>query len=124
MKLKVIEFDGGNHRKVVTDTGVEVGIFYLDASGFYYWEHSGYGYFASNTLREIADLLDEINKPYNKQVEEYFEKPQIFCKDNVTTCIYFNEGKCEKEPDECRSQSTNSDFLVDEFTGIIYPKEK
>lgn len=29
---------------------------------------------------------------------------QLFCGRNVTTCIYFDEGKCKNEPFECRDQ--------------------
>lgn len=29
---------------------------------------------------------------------------QLFCGRNVTTCIYFDEGKCKHEPFECRDQ--------------------
>lgn len=29
---------------------------------------------------------------------------QLFCGRNVTTCIYFDEGKCTHEPYECRDQ--------------------
>lgn len=29
---------------------------------------------------------------------------QLFCRRNVTTCIYFDEGKCKHEPYECRDQ--------------------
>lgn len=29
---------------------------------------------------------------------------QLFCGRNITTCIYFDEGKCKNEPSECRDQ--------------------
>ena len=37
-------------------------------------------------------------------VIQYSER--LFCGENVTTCIYFDEGKCKHEPSECRYQVT------------------
>lgn len=96
MKLKAVEFDGSNHRKVVTETGKEIGLFYLDCDGSYYFE-SGLGMHSSYNLRQIADLLDEINKPFEQETIEFFKN--IENKEEIT------------------------DFTIDEFTGIIYPKE-
>ena len=98
MKLRAVEFDGSNHRRVITETGVNIGMFYLDVDGSYYYEsREGGGYFGAHTLRDIANLLDEINVPYDEQVKEYFRKER---------------------------QNEEKDYLVDEFTGIPYPKEK
>ena len=73
MKLRAVEFDGSNHRRVITETGVNIGMFYLDVDGSYYYEsREGGGYFGAHTLRDIANLLDEINVPYDEQVKEYF----------------------------------------------------
>lgn len=94
MNYKIVEFDGSSHRKVLTETGKEIGIFFLDVSGFYYWEQTCSGYFEAHTLRDITALLDEINKPYKKHLDEFFKKEQ------------------EKE----------KDYIIDEYTGITYPK--
>jgi hypothetical protein len=71
MKLVIQEMEGSRHKKVVTDTGVKLGLFYLDISGFYYFDpYEDRGLFAAHSLRDIANLLDEINEPYNKQINE------------------------------------------------------
>jgi hypothetical protein len=64
---------------VQTITGKEIGSFQLDSNGFYYfWEKSDLnGCWSAYTLREIADKLDEVNKPFDDSVKEYFEKERI-----------------------------------------------
>lgn len=94
MNYKIVEFDGSSHRKVLTETGVEIGLFYLDPSGFYCYEPTRSGVYPAYVLRDIAALLDEINKPYKKHLDEFFKKEQ------------------EKE----------KDYIIDEYTGITYPK--
>ena len=99
MKLRAVEFDGSNHKRVLTETGVNIGMLYLDVDGSYYYEpREGGGYFGANNLRDIANLLDEINAPFDRVVKEFFDKER------------------EKEYGE-------ADFLVDEFTGVVYPKK-
>ncbi len=45
----------------------------LDVSGFYYVEFIGKGWFEPYTLRQIADLVDELNSDFEKSLKEYFE---------------------------------------------------
>lgn len=100
MKLKAIKrIEDSPHWWVVTETGQLVGYLQLQDDGFYQWEHSGKGYFTSYHLRKIADLLDEVNKPYNKQLDKYFKE--------------------EKKKESYRA----SDHYIDPMTGIVYPKE-
>ena len=44
----------------------------LDVDGFYYYWPDGNGHYAPHHLREIADELDRMNEPWEKQIEEYF----------------------------------------------------
>ena len=46
----------------------EAGI-YQEVDGFYYYDPPGHGSYAAHTLREIADKLDEMNKPWSEQIE-------------------------------------------------------
>lgn len=47
----------------------------LGDDGFYvFWPTTTKGAFAPHNLRQIADLLDEMNEPWRKDIEEYFEK--------------------------------------------------
>ena len=48
--------------------------FRLDIDGYYYFEDvPNSGNWTSYALRQIADKLDEINKPYDDEVNEFFE---------------------------------------------------
>lgn len=71
MKLKLEKLN--KSYSVITNTKRNIGSFQLDSNGFYYfWENSGVsGYWDSHTLREIAFLLDEVNKPYREEFIEY-----------------------------------------------------
>lgn len=46
-----------------------------EVDGYYYWwdNRELMGCTAAWTLRAIADILDEINKPWDDQINEYFE---------------------------------------------------
>ena len=73
---------------VLADNGKEIGSFQLDIDGYYYfWENSELtGCWTGNNLREIAELLDEVNKPFDEQVKEYFTKlkeKQSDCEHNM-----------------------------------------
>lgn len=60
---------------VLTDSDKSLGTFQLDSDGFYYfWEDSQLtGCWGAWGLRKIADLLDEVNKPYRDEINEYFK---------------------------------------------------
>lgn len=46
-----------------------------DESGFYiYWPSPGRGGHTSANLRQIADRLDKLNAPWERQITKYFEK--------------------------------------------------
>ena len=40
--------------------------------GFFYFEPKGTGVLSAHSLRMIADLLDQINAPWEREIEEYF----------------------------------------------------
>ena len=73
MELKLEKLN--NSYSVKTDSGKEIGNFQLDSDGFYYfWEDSQLsGCWAAHTLRELSSLLDEVNKEFNYEVDEYFD---------------------------------------------------
>ena len=74
MEIKLVELGKGFYN-VHTSTDVFLGTFELDTDGFYhYWENKSLdGSWSSHTLRLIADKLDEVNKPYNDSLNEYFK---------------------------------------------------
>ena len=62
--------------RLFSDNGKEIGSFQLDVNGYYYFytDEETLGGWESYSLREIADELDRINKPYEDSIEEYFRK--------------------------------------------------
>lgn len=53
-----------------------LGRFVLDTDGFYDFlidDNNNNGYWSAYQLRAIADKLDEVNKPYNDSLDEYFK---------------------------------------------------
>jgi len=47
---------------------------YMEVCGYYVFRPSNQGFMYEYALREIADYLDELNEPWDKQVKEYFEQ--------------------------------------------------
>lgn len=46
-----------------------------DVDGYYYfWPAEGGGYFNEFTLRVIADHLEELNKPWDDEINKYFDE--------------------------------------------------
>lgn len=53
----------------------ERGDIYIEIDGFYVFSpHTGSGAFTASNLRDVADYLDELNEPWNKTIDEYFER--------------------------------------------------
>ena len=61
---------------VLTSSGKNIGTFELDESGFYnYWRNlKSDGAWQAWLLKAVADKLNEVNKPFNDSVKEYFEE--------------------------------------------------
>lgn len=55
---------------------LEVGKIEMDVDGFFYWwdNEDLHGCSSSWELKEIARHLDELNKPYEDSLNEYFSK--------------------------------------------------
>ena len=64
---------------VLTDSGKTIGSFQLDSDGFYYFYEDSQltGCWGAWELRKIADLLDEVNNPYKKSLDGYFDLEKI-----------------------------------------------
>lgn len=62
--------------KVKTETDKHLGSFQLDSDGSYYFyiTEELEGCWTSQSLREIAEKLDEVNKPFDDEVNKYFAK--------------------------------------------------
>ena len=59
---------------IIHDGKVNVGQALHDIDGFWKYRPSGAGWIESHNLRDIADLLDRLNAPYEKELFEYFDK--------------------------------------------------
>lgn len=51
----------------------KVGLFYLEVDGFWVFNPIGTGYWNEYSLRLIANKLEELNKSWNEQLDEYFQ---------------------------------------------------
>jgi len=53
-----------------------IGNFIMDVDGYYYfvYDTTQNGLWTSYSLRMVADLLDEINKPHEENIKEYFKQ--------------------------------------------------
>ncbi len=58
---------------IIHDGNVSVGQSLHDIDGFWKYRPSGDGWIESHNLRQIADLLDGLNAPYEKELAEYFD---------------------------------------------------
>jgi len=72
--LRTEEINKSNHRVLFGNR--LLGHFIMDVDGFYYFDYvtAPNGLWTSYSLRMVADLLEEMNKPYENNVKEYFEK--------------------------------------------------
>jgi len=50
-----------------------LGYFYTEIDGFWVFKVKQQGYWNEFSLRMIADKLEEMNKPYNEEIELHFE---------------------------------------------------
>ena len=61
--------------KVLYTNGKEMGEFVMDVDGYWkFFPDQGGGYWVGWVLREIADIEDELNSEWDKQIREYFDK--------------------------------------------------
>ena len=70
MKLKLKKLNLSY--KVFTETDIYLGTFQMDCDGFYYfWKDKDlHGAETSYSLRLIADKLDEVNKPFQDEINK------------------------------------------------------
>lgn len=74
MKLEVKEINKRLY-KIYAPNGQRLGNFELDIDGsFYFWQNEkSTGFWTTWVLRTIADELDLLNKPFDKELELYFK---------------------------------------------------
>jgi hypothetical protein len=60
------------HHKVLFNDRL-IGYLMMDVDGYYYFDHTTQenGFWSSHSLRMVANLLDDINKPHDNEVKEY-----------------------------------------------------
>jgi hypothetical protein len=68
-----LKYITGSRHQVYWRNSKHIGDFIRDVDGYFYYWANDYGCWSSNTLRVIAEKLEEINEPYEKEVEEYFK---------------------------------------------------
>lgn len=61
----------------IADMAHDRGDFVRDVDGFwYYWPTHNTGHYSAHILREIADELDRINKPWDEEITAFFEEEE------------------------------------------------
>jgi hypothetical protein len=74
MKQITIEPTKGINHKVMIGERL-IGHFIMDIDGYYYFDFKlENGIWTPMALRQVADLLDDINKPHDDGINEYFKK--------------------------------------------------
>jgi len=72
-KIIAEKVDHGLYTVYFRDNGKILGEFVQDESGFFGFYCDTKGSWSSWTLKAIADRLDEINKPWDEKINEYFK---------------------------------------------------
>jgi hypothetical protein len=72
MEIKLKTHDNSSSLDVYIGTQ-KVGLFYFEVDGFWVFTPIGDGYWNEYSLRLIADKLEELNKSWNEQLDEYFQ---------------------------------------------------
>lgn len=64
---------------VIHENGVRCGDLFQKEDGYYDWwpPKSNGGCWPSYILRQIADKLDELNKPWDDEINKYFEENPV-----------------------------------------------
>lgn len=63
-----------NGKLIFVPNGKEIGDIYQEVDGYFVFWPTGTGFWESHMLREIADLLDAMNEPWDTEVRNYFEQ--------------------------------------------------
>ena len=64
--------------------GVQVGEILMKEDGFFdWWPEQRGGYLPSHFLRAVAEILDEMNAPYEAELERFFEAQCIIGSEDV-----------------------------------------
>jgi hypothetical protein len=58
---------------ITHDGKINIGQALHDVDGFWKYRQSGDGWIESHRMREIADLLDGLNAPYEKELAAHFD---------------------------------------------------
>lgn len=63
-----------NHHRVLFGER-QIGYFIMDVDGYYYFDFltTPSGWWSSDKLKMVAELLEKMNKPYDDMVTEYFK---------------------------------------------------
>lgn len=71
MSIKIEKSE--NKYLILTEKGKKIGTFELSEDGYYYFYTDG-GFWQSWALKDIANKLDEVNKPFDDSVTAYMKR--------------------------------------------------
>lgn len=70
-----LESNGNGYIVRYKENGIKLGEILPKEDGYFdFWPDLNGGYWPSYMLRTIADKIDELNKPWNDEVNKYFEE--------------------------------------------------
>lgn len=65
--------ESSDHYEVIYENGVYLGDIVKEVDGFYvYYPEIRGGYWSSHMMREIADKIDELDAPWQKEMDKYW----------------------------------------------------
>lgn len=74
--IKIVKQKDVERYSVLTEsTNKLLGFFDMDVDGYYYFMYgnNSKGYWSAHHLRNIADKIDELNKPLDDKIRQFFE---------------------------------------------------
>lgn len=73
-----------------------IGYFERDVDGYFYWWpeiKSEDGCWSADSLIELANKLKELNTPYEKELDKYFESISKCCENHLNDVLKGKEGR-------------------------------
>ena len=72
-----LEKVGPAEYNVIYENGLQIGEFLMKEDGYFdFWPKLGGGYWPSYLLRDLANHLDVLNKPWDDEIKNYFNRQE------------------------------------------------
>jgi hypothetical protein len=72
--INIKDIEGSSKKELYFEDRVHIGNVYQEVDGFYVFDPKREGgVWQAHSLREIADILDNLNKPWEEHIENFFK---------------------------------------------------